>query len=265
MGALQFQAVNFGVPAPQSLTRQLEADDDRTRSASLAAIGAPAEYLNRGHIPYAHSIQLDFVPLGTNDELDALLTVELDQHLVTAILAPEGDTWRRVGTVVFPTPFYDPTTTPATFLRTARSFQQPNRYRAIFRSYQPGANGDYTENEAELRILNGHAVITISFVASARSCETAATGKNARPGCDITQRWLQADSTDPTRRFTLVSATGHLSDRETADPLSKARQFQVAHLRGFACQPFMFSETALRYEPIAPSGPCVVPPASAKP
>ena len=131
MGALQFQGVNFGVPAPQSLTRQLEADDDRIRSASLAAIGAPAQYLARGHVPYAHSIQLDFVPLGTNDELDALLTVELDQHLVTAVLVPEGDTWRRVGTVVFPTPFYDPTTTPATFLRTARSFQQPNRYRAI--------------------------------------------------------------------------------------------------------------------------------------
>src|SRR5471032_696650 len=51
MGAMQFSAVNYGVPAPQSLARQLEAEDDRTRSASLAAIGAPAQYLQRGHIP----------------------------------------------------------------------------------------------------------------------------------------------------------------------------------------------------------------------
>lgn len=265
MGALQFQGVNFGVPAPQSLTRQLEADDDRIRSASLAAIGAPAQYLARGHVPYAHSIQLDFVPLGTNDELDALLTVELDQHLVTAVLVPEGDTWRRVGTVVFPTPFYDPTTTPATFLRTARSFQQPNRYRAIFRSYVGGANGDYTENEAELRILNGHAVITISFVASSRSCDTAPTGKNGKLGCDITQRWLQADSSDPTRRYTLVSATGRLSDKDAGDPLDKARQYQIAHLRNFTCQPFLFSETNQHYEPLAASAPCIAPQQPPKP
>src|ERR1700677_2911980 len=55
-GAMQFFPVNYGVPAPQSLARQLEADDDRTRSASLAAIGAPSQYLQRGHIPFAHSI-----------------------------------------------------------------------------------------------------------------------------------------------------------------------------------------------------------------
>src|ERR1700722_7313435 len=75
MGAMQFSAVNYGVPAPQSLARQLEADDDRTRLAALSAIGAPAQYLQRGHIPFAHSIELDFVALGNTDELAAILTV----------------------------------------------------------------------------------------------------------------------------------------------------------------------------------------------
>ena len=32
------------------------------------------------------AIALDLVPIGTSDDLDALLTVELDQHLVTAVL-----------------------------------------------------------------------------------------------------------------------------------------------------------------------------------
>jgi hypothetical protein len=123
--------VNYGVPAPQSLARQLEAEDDRTRSASLAAIGAPGQYLQRGHIPFAHSIQLDFVALGNTDELDAILTVELDQHLVSAILMPDNGNWKRIATMVFPTPFFDPTTNPGTFMRTARSFSQPNHYLAI--------------------------------------------------------------------------------------------------------------------------------------
>ena len=256
-GALQITAVNFGVPAPQSLTRQLEADDERTRGAALAAIGAPGQYLNRGHIPYAHSIQLDFAALGTNDELDAILTAELDQHLVSAILVPDEGNWHRVASIVFPTPFYDPTTTPATFLRTARSFQQPSRYRAIYHSYVPGANGDYVENEAHVNVLNGKAVVTISFVSNSRTCEVAA--KPSKSGCDLVQRWLQADPADPNHRFLLVSATGRLSDKDIADPLNKARTFQSAHLRNFACQPFYFSEAAQRYEPIAASAPCVVP------
>jgi hypothetical protein len=78
MGALQFISVNYGVPAPQALTRQLEADDERTRGASLAAIGAPSQYLQHGHIPFPHSVQLDFVALGTTNDMDAILTVELE-------------------------------------------------------------------------------------------------------------------------------------------------------------------------------------------
>jgi hypothetical protein len=256
MGSLQFVAVNYGVPAPQSLTRQLEADDDRTRSAALAAIGAPGQYLQRGHIPYAHSIQLDFVALGNTDELDAILTAELDQHLVSAILMPDEGNWRRVGTIVFPTPFFDTITTPATFLRTARSFTQSGRYRAIYHAYVPGTNGDYVENEAHLRILNGHAVVTISFVSSSRNCEVPTSGKNSKPGCDVTQRWLQADPTDPTRRYILVTATGRLSEKEANDPLGKARTFQTAHLRSFSCQPYLFSDTTQHYEPTAASGAC---------
>jgi hypothetical protein len=262
MGAMQFFAVNYGVPAPQSLARQLEADDDRTRSASLAAIGAPSQYLQRGHIPFAHSIQLDFVALGNTDELDAILTVELDQHLVSAILMPDSSNWKRIGTIVFPTPFFDPTSNLGTFMRTARSFSQPNRYRVIYHSYVPGQNEDYVENEAQVRILNGKAVVSISFVSNARTCVTtpAAPGKTAKPGCELTQRWLQADPSDPARRFILVTGTGRLSDRDMTDVLNKARVFQTAHLRTFTCQPYIFSDVTEHYEPMANASPCTLPP-----
>jgi len=260
MGAMQFSSVNYGVPAPQSLARQLEADDDRTRSASLAAIGAPAQYLQRGHIPFAHSIQLDFVALGNTDELDAVLTVELDQHLVSAILMPDNGNWKRIATMLFPTPFVDPTTNPGTFVRTARSFTQPSRYRVVYHSYAPGQSSDYSENEAQVRILNGKAVVTISFVSSARTCVTAATGKNAKPGCEVVQRWLQADPIDPARRFILVTGTGRLNDKETSDVLGTARQYQSTRMRGFSCQPFIFSDVTERYEPMANAAPCMVPP-----
>jgi hypothetical protein len=264
MGAMQFAAVNYGVPAPQSLARQLEAEDDRTRSAALAALGAPAQYLQRGHIPFAHSIQLDFVALGNTDELDAILTVELDQHLVSAILMPDNTNWKRIATILFPTQFFDPTTNLGTFMRTSRSFTQPNRYRAIYHSYVPGQNGDYAENEAQVRILNNKAVVTISFVSSACSCVVAQPGKAAKPGCEVTQRWLEADPMDPARRFILVTGTGRLSDKEVADVLGKARVFQTAHLRTFTCQPYIFSDVTEHYEPMANASPCMVPAAGAK-
>ena len=225
MGALQFVAVNYGVPAPQALTRQLEVDDDRTRAASLSAIGAPGQYLVHGHIPYPRSIQLNFVALGNNDELDAILTVELDQHIVSAILFPQDGNWRRVATVLYATPFNDPRTTPATFLRLDRSLQQPDRYRAV---------------------------ITISFVNRSRAC----AADPAHPGCDLTRRWMQSDSTDPAHRMLLVTATGHLSTHEATGPLAASTQFQDAHLRGFSCQPLVFSDATLHYDPVSNSAPC---------
>ncbi|QMV18084.1 hypothetical protein GOB94_04795 [Granulicella sp. 5B5] len=251
MGALQFASVNYGVPAPQSLTRQLEADDDRTRAAALSAIGSPAQYLGRGHTPYPHSIQLSFVALGLTDELDAILTVELDQHIVSAVLMPHGDSWARIATLTYATSFANPSTTPATFLRIARSLMQHERYRAVYRATTVAANGDLTENEAHLRILNNKAVILISFASSARVCSNP-----KRPGCDITHRWLQPDPVDPSQHFFLVTANGHLSPHEAADPLASDTTFQQSHLHTFTCQPFNYSDTTERYEPTANPGPC---------
>jgi hypothetical protein len=276
MGALQFTSVDYGVPAPQSLTRQLQTDDDRTRAASLSAIGAPGQYLVRGHIPYPHSVQLDFVALGSTDELDAILTVELDQHMVSAILLPEDGNWRRIATVIYPTAFADPTTTPSTFLRIARSLMQHERYRAIYHATSATPGGDFTENEAHLRILNNRAVIVISFASDARVCDARpgdtrpSDGRpgdsrpgDSRPGdskpgqaCELTHRWLQPDPTDPQHRFTLVTASGRLSPREAADPLVASHTFLLAHLRSFSCQPFAYSDASQRYEPTANSKPC---------
>ncbi len=269
MGVMQFFAVNYGVPAPQSLARQLEAEDDRTRSGALSAIGAPSQYLQRGHIPFAHSIQLDFVALGNTDELDAILTVELDQHLVSAVMVPDNSNWKRVGTMLFPTPFFDPTSNLGTFMRTARSFTQPNRYRAVYHSYVPGQNGDFAENEAQVRVLNNKAVVTISFVSNARSCVTAQPqpqqGKPSKPGCEVVQRWLQADPVDAERRFILVTGTGKLNEKELGDVLGKSRIFQTSRLRTFTCQPYIFSDVTEHYEPMANASPCMVsPPAAAK-
>jgi hypothetical protein len=250
LGALQFVAVNYGVPAPQSLTRQLQADDDRTRAASLSAIGAPGQYTVRGHIPFPRSVDLIFVALGTTDELDAILTVELDQHMVSAILLPQDGTWHRIATFVYPIPFSDTGETPATFLRVARSLQQHEHYTAIFHATANGPNGSSTENEAQLRVLNNRAVVTISFASGERTCDAHTHA------CELVRRWLQSDPADPLHHFTLVSATGHLSPREATDPLATARTYQYTHLRTFTCQPFTFSEPSGHYEPTANPKPC---------
>jgi hypothetical protein len=255
LGALQFMPVSYGVPAPQSLTRQLQADDDRTRTASLSAIGAPAQYLVHGHVPYPHSVQLDFVDLGSTDELDAILTVELDQHIVSAILVPEDGNWHRIATVLYQTAFADPSTSPSTFLRIDRSLLQKEHYRAVFHAITSGTNGDYTENEAHLRILNGHAIVTLSFASNARSCDTT----HKFGGCELTHRWLQPDTSDPAHRFLMVTGTGRLTSRESNDPLAGSLTFQLAHLRTFTCQPFIFSDSALRYQPTANPAPCATP------
>jgi hypothetical protein len=254
LGALQFFTANAAVSAPQSLASQLQTSDDRTRTAALAAIGAPAQYLDHGHIPFPHSVRLDLLALGTSNDLDAVLTVELDQHLVSAILMPQDEQWHRIATVVYPTSFSNPSTTPYTFLRADRSLQEPQRYTAIFHTTTNGANGDFTETEVHLRILNGHVTVTVGFASNERTCDP--THHNP---CDITQRWLQPDATDPEHRLLLVTATGHDKPNDAGDPIAHAETFEESHLRDFTCQPFAFSDTSLHFEPTAPPGACFTP------
>lgn len=266
MGTLQFFAVNYGVPAPQALTRQLRSDDERTRAAALSAIGAPGQYLQRGHIGLPRSIKLDLINLSNADEIDAVLTVELDQHLLSAILIPDEANWRRIATIVFPSAFDDPRTTPDTFEHLSRSFLASDRYRVIFRSDAAQPNGDYVENEAHLRIINSRAIIVMSFASGSRECNAAA-GAPTQPAnphrteppsgtCNVMRRWLTQDSADPTHRFLLVTATGRLTGHDTTDGITLSRTFEGAHLNRFSCQPFGFSDTTLRFEPTGPNGSC---------
>jgi hypothetical protein len=257
MGALQFYTADYSVSAPQSLARQLQSADERVRTAALAAIGAPGQYFAHGHIGSPHSVHLDFLPLGATDDVDAILTVELDQHMVSAILAPVNEEWHRIATITYATAFTDPATTPSTFLRTDRSLLDPLRYTAIFHATANRPNGDFTENEAHLRILNNRAVITLSFTSAERDCDPATD----RP-CAVIERWLQADSADPGHRFLLVTATGRVKTRDAGDPIANAETYETAHLRSFTCQPLMYSETALHFEPAGAAAPCIAPQAA---
>ncbi|WP_103934985.1 hypothetical protein [Bryocella elongata] len=258
LGPLQFQQVDYGVPAPQALTRQLQADDDRTRAAALSAIGAPAQYLQRGHIPTPRALQLEFAPMGQNDDQDAILTAELDQHIVSAILVPADGLWRRVGTVIFPTASADATMLPSTFLRVARSVLQKGRYRAIFTAATSTPSGDGAENQGFMRVINNKAVVVMSFVSELRTCDTG-HGKG-HGGCDLTLRWVQPDLSEPVGQHTmLVSGLGKLSPQEAASPLSHAREFELTRLRSFVCQPFVFNDASQHYEPSAQPASCNLP------
>ena len=258
LGAIQFVPVNFSVPAPQSLTRQLESEDERARLGALSSLGAPGQYLNRGHIPFPHSMELDMVQLSNSDDLDAVLTIELDQHVVSAILVPEAaGTWRRVATLLFASSFNAGATTPSNFVRPLRSWLEPGRYRAVYHATVGGPNGDFTENEADLRVTNGHAAVVISFVSGARQCDITGQLRPPRQTCELTQRWLEPDPTDPTHHFTLITGIGHISAHDADDPLTRSRNYRLTRLRFFACQPFIFSDAAQHFEPTANSSPCV--------
>lgn len=257
MGPLQFVQANAPEPAPESLVAQLQADDDRIRAAALSAIGAPAAYVTREHVPIPHSLQVNYVALGSGGELDAILTAELDLHLVSAILVPSGTAWRRVGTVTYATPFADPTTNLGTYLRTARSLLGPDHYTAIFRAISITPDGDLTEHEAHLNVFNGHAAITISFASAERVCETPHLQPHTpHTDCDLTERWLQAEPSQGSAAAVLVTATGRVGAHEAIDPVSRARLFDFAHTRSYECQPFEFGDETSHYDPTANSAPC---------
>jgi len=272
MGPLVFTQANAPEPAPESLVSQLQADDDRIRAAALSAIGAPTAYVSRDRAPIPHSLQVNYVALGSSGELDAIVTAELDLHLVSAILVPSGSSWRRVATITYATNFADPTTNLGTFVRTVRSLLGPEHYTAIFRGVSVTPDGDLTEHEAHLNVFNGHAAITISFASAERVCEAPHLQPHTpHTECDITERWLQAEPTQGSAAAVLVSATGRVGGHDAIDPLSRTRLYDFAHARSYECQPFQFNDETSHYEPTANSAPCfesarpLNPPAAAKP
>ncbi len=256
MGAIQFQTASVTVPAPQALTRQLQSDDERTRSGALGSLGAPGQYLQHGHVPFPHSVQLDFVQLGTSNDLDALLTVELDQHIVNAVLVPDGESWRRVATLNFATAFSNASTTPATFARPLRSWLEPDRYRAVYHASVTDAAGDFIENEANLRIVNNRAVVVLDYVSGARQCDATGQIRPPHQTCELIQRWLEPDPDDPTHHFTMITGTGHFSAHEADDPLSRSRNYRLTHLRLFSCQPYVYSDNLMHFQPTGNPAPC---------
>jgi len=257
MGPLQFVQANALEPAPEALASQLQASDDRIRAAALSAIGAPSFYVSREHVPVPHSMQINYVALGASGELDAILTVELDLHLVSAILVPSGSAWRRVGTVTYATNFADPTTNLGTFVRTVRSLIGPDHYTAIFHGVTVTPDGDLTEHEAHLNVFSGHAAITISFASAERVCETAHLQTHTPHGeCDLTERWLQAEPAQGDGSAILVTATGHVGAHDAIDPVSRMRLFDFAKGHTFECQPYQFNDDTSHYEPTANSAPC---------
>jgi hypothetical protein len=257
MGPLQFVQASTLEPAPEALAAQLQAEDDRIRAAALSAIGAPTSYVSHEHVPVPHSLQMNYVALGASGELDAILTVELDLHLVSAILVPSGSAWRRVGTVTYTTNFADPTTNLGTFLRTVRSLIGPDHYTAIFHGVSVTPDGDLTEHEAHLNVFNGHAAITISFASAERVCEAPHLQPHTPHGeCDLTERWLQAEPAQDSGSAILVTATGHVGAHDAIDPVSRMRLFDFARTRNYDCQPFQFNDETSHYEPTAASAPC---------
>jgi hypothetical protein len=269
LGPLVFTQANAPEPAPESLVAQLQADDDRIRAAALSAVGAPAAYISREHPPVPHSLQINYVALGTAGELDAIVTLELDLHLVSAVLVPSGSSWRRVATVTYQTAFADPTTNLGTFLRTVRSLLGPDHYTAIFHGVSLTPDGDLTEHEAHLNVFNGHAAITISFASAERVCEAPHLQPHTpHTDCDLTERWLQAEPSEGSAAAVLVTATGRVGAHDAIDPLSRSRLFDFAHTRNYECQPFEFNDDTSHYEPTANSAPCFEspkPPATAAP
>lgn len=248
LGPIQFVTVNYGVPAPQSITRQLDSEDERTRASALSALGAPAQYVTHGRVPYPHSIQLELLPLGDSDALDAVLTIELDQHIVSSLLVQHDGDWRRIATFIESTPFSDAATTPSNFAHTERAFTDRGRYQVVFRAMAHEPGDSYAESEAIVRIHESKPAVTLSYLTSQRLCHEG----RARTNCELTERWLRTDDPDA-HHLTLVIASGRQAQR---DDRRLNDHGAAPRLRSYFCQPLAFNDSTQRFEPTTPPEPC---------
>jgi hypothetical protein len=93
LGSLTFSRTHLRWPTPDSLVKDLRADDDQTRLQALALIGASPS----GDMPGTPlEVELRYASLGSDAQQQAIVGVDLGPMLFGAVAVHENGVWHRI-------------------------------------------------------------------------------------------------------------------------------------------------------------------------
>lgn len=247
LGSLTLGHDHMRWPAPESLIRDLRADDDQTRLKAFLQLGLPKQQKTAiAAVPY--EVGLRYATLGTDDDEQAIVAVDIGAMLYGAVAAQEGGSWHRIANFSCWCK-YESGDLLGEFIQIKPG--PDGRSELVLRA-SGGGTGVYSQNEAHFRYYRGELHLVFSFVSHYQDCPIT-------PGpytCRVERRWFYGHSWDSTPGGVLVES--HLSFLPYSEPEVEfaIRDLELGHAKTFSCKTYKWNKEKFLYEQFAAPNPC---------
>ncbi|MGA2712092.1 MAG: hypothetical protein ABSG41_03220 [Bryobacteraceae bacterium] len=166
-GSLESRYDHAAWTSPESVVRDLRADDDGTRAKALRLFGYPEAEMK--DVPKPDQIELRYAAIGDDATLQAIVAITVNVSMAYAAVAvPRAKGWERIGTF-FCWCKYE--SSPLQFVDIRLASSSGRAWSELVLRPSGGGTGVYGRDEAHFRIHNGALRKVISFVSFRRSCQ----------------------------------------------------------------------------------------------
>lgn len=254
-GFLEIRHEHQGWPPPELLVQRLRSSDDVVRTNAFTLFGLNLKQADMAVAP-PDKVQLSYAALGADTTQDAVVALELTDHILAAVAVPTRRGWERIA--VFDCWCkYDmkgdrDTLMESVQLRYAPEYAASSPFELVLRA-SGGGTGLYEQQEGHFRLYRGELRRVMSFISRRETCDPTARTPYQ---CDIEKRWFYTTSFGNVEGGVLVESRGSFAPHTTPSVQWEVRDIENRHLRPATCHAFRWNRDKFQYEPITVSDPC---------
>ena len=251
LGSIELNYARIAWPVPESLIKNLRADDAETRIRALKQIGVPEDGLAKID-EKPSEVQLLYASLGTNDQQQAIVAVRIAPMLFGAVAVPENGVWHRV------TSFscwckYEAGDLIGDFVHVEAG---PDGGSELVVHASRGGTGVYTQNEVRFRYYRDKLRLVIFFASRFRTCDPTAPGPAQ---CHAERRWFYPSNGSSIPESVLAESRFSFPANSLPGVRSEIRDFELSRAKTFSCTAYAWDKEKFIYTESGPSSPCKPP------
>jgi hypothetical protein len=246
LGSLTFSRTHLRWPTPDSLVKDLRADDDQTRLQALALIGASPS----GDMPGTPlEVELRYASLGSDAQQQAIVGVDLGPMLFGAVAVHENGVWHRIANFSCWCK-YEFGDLVGDFIHVESGPE--NGLELVLRA-SGGGTGVYSQDEAHFRYYRGELHLVLSFVSHFRACDPTAPGPYT---CQVERRWFYANNWDSVPGGVLVESRFSFSPNSEPEAQLHVRDLELSYAKTFSCKTYKWNKEKFLYTEFSAPNPC---------
>jgi len=246
LGSLTFSRTHLRWPTPDSLVKDLRADDDETRFQALALIGVSPSGDMAGT---PSEVELRYASLETDGEQQVIVAVDLGPMLFGAVAVHQKGVWQRIANFSCWCK-YESGDLIGNFIHVESG---PENGSELVLRASGGGTGVYSQDEAHFRYYRGELHLVFSFVSHFRTCDPTAPGPYT---CQVERRWFYSNNWDSVPGGVLVESRFSFSPNSEPAAEFDVRDIELSHAKVFSCKTYKWNKEKFLYTEFSAPNPC---------